>query len=130
MKKLFLIAIVALLTSSCNSLSKEAKQIVGNYYNTEISQSEPVMELNKDATCLIRAIKPGVLTYSVEGEWNVERDSLVIELDPSTVKFEGDGSLIGEIPTRSARKIVDHSDFNLQLEQDGISYLFQRRTQN
>ena len=38
---------VGLLASSCSGLSKEAKEIVGTYYNTEISQTEPVMVLRK-----------------------------------------------------------------------------------
>lgn len=50
-----------LLATSCGDLSSEAKQIVGNYIIPEISQTEPVMELKRDATCVVRAIKPGVL---------------------------------------------------------------------
>jgi len=114
---------------SCGKLSKEAKEIVGIYYNPEISQNDPVMELHKNATCVIRAIKPGVLTYSVEGNWNVENDSLVIKLDPSTLKYEGDSTIIGNIPEKIARKITGHNDFSLQLEQNGISYLFNRRSE-
>lgn len=115
------------LMCGCSSLSKEAKEIVGTYYNTELSQTEPVMELHKNASCIIRAIKPGVLTYSVEGKWNVENDSLIINLDPSTLTFEGDSTLIANIPTRVAQKVVGHNDFSLQLETGGISYLYQRR---
>lgn len=85
------------------------------------------MQLRKNATCVITAIKPGVLTYSVDGKWNVENDSLIMELDPATVSHEGDSTLIGEIPTRVARKIASHNDFSLQLENDGVSYLYQRR---
>lgn len=123
------LAAAALLASSCSGLSKEAKQIVGTYYNTELSQTEPVMVLKKDAACVITAIKPGVLTYSVEGKWNVENDSLIISLDPSTMKFEGDSTLIGSIPARVAQKVASHNEFSLQLENGGVSYLYQRRNE-
>lgn len=115
--------------SSCSHLSKEAKQIVGTYYNSELSQTEPVMQLRKDASCTITAIKPGVLTFSVDGEWNVVNDSLVIELSPQSIRFDGDSTLIGNIPERVARKVVAHTDFSLQLESGGVSYLYQRRNE-
>lgn len=124
--KLSLAALLPLLCA-CNHLTREAKEIVGVYYNPEISQTEPIMELNRDGSCVITAIKPGVLTYSVEGEWNVERDSLTMELDPSTVKSEGDSTLIGSIPAHFARKVISFTDYDLQLEQDGVTYLYQRR---
>lgn len=41
--------------------------------------------------------------------------------------FEGDSTLIGRIPTRIAQKVVSYNDFSLQLETDGITYLYQRR---
>lgn len=114
---------------SCSKLSSEAKKIIGAYYNPEISLNEPVMDLRSDGTCLVRAIRPGVLTYSVEGKWNVVNDSLVMQLDPSTLECDGDSQLVGNIPAKYARKIIDHSDFNLQLEQDGVTYLYQRHKQ-
>lgn len=133
MKSSFLMTLsltaVGLLSSSCSGLSNEAKEIVGTYYNTEISQTEPVMVLKKDARCIITAIKPGVLTYSVEGKWNVENDSLILRLDPESMTFEGDSTLIGTIPVRVARKVTGHNDFSLQLENGGVSYLYQRRNE-
>lgn len=117
----------ATLLCACNHLSDEAKEIIGAYYNPELSQTEPVMELKGNGDCVIRAIKPGVLTYSVEGEWNVENDSLTFELDNSTLKFDGDSTLIGNIPEHYARKVVSFSDYDLQLEQNGVTYLYQRR---
>lgn len=128
MKNLFPILPIALLTAlcGCSKLSPEAKEIIGIYYNPEVSQEKPVMELKKNATCVIRAIKPGVLTYNVEGTWNVENDSLIMTINPTSLKFEGDSSLIGNIPTRIARRIAEHNDHSLQLEQNGISYIFQR----
>lgn len=124
-----LFAIAALAFSSCSHLSKEAKEIVGTYYNPEISQTDPVMKLQKNASCIITAIKPGVLTYSVEGKWNVLNDSLILELDPKSITFEGDSTLIGNIPERVARKVLSHNDFSLQLESGGVSYLYQRRNE-
>lgn len=115
-----------LAATACGGLSSEAKQIAGDYFNTELSQTEPVMELGKDGRCVIRAIRPGVLTYSVDGTWNVENDSLVIMLDPSTLQSRGDSTLIGDIPERYAVRIIDHTDFNLTLEQGGASYLYTR----
>jgi len=120
-------AAIAVTLTGCGHLSKEAKEIIGTYYNTEVSQTEPVMQLNKNASCVITAIKPEVLTYSVTGKWNVENDSLILELDPSTVTHEGDSTLIGDIPTRVARRVIDHNDFSLQLENGGVTYLYQRR---
>lgn len=125
--RLSVVAICAMSLCACSHLSKEAKEIIGTYYNTELSQTEPVMELHKDAKCVIRAIKPGVLTYSVDGKWNVENDSLIVTLLPETLTFEGDSTLIGQIPTRIAQKVVGYNDFSLQLETDGIIYLYQRR---
>lgn len=128
MKKILLVAVMAVILSSCSHLSKEAKEIVGTYYNTELSQTEPVMELRKDGTCLVRAIRPGVLSYSVDGTWNVVNDSLVMTLDPASLQCDGDSTLVGNIPENYARKIADHSEFNLQLEQDGAVYLYQRHS--
>lgn len=125
--RITLAAVCATGLAACSHLSKEAKEIVGTYYNTELSQTEPVMELHKDAKCVIRAIKPGVLTYSVEGRWNVENDSLTMTLKPESLTFEGDSTLIGTIPGRIAQKVVGYNDFSLQLETDGIVYLYQRR---
>ncbi len=121
--------IVTMLFTSCDPLSKEAKEIVGTYYNTELSETDPIMELKRDATCKIRAIKPGVLTYCVNGKWKVEKDSLILELDHTTVTFEGDSSIIGEIPQRMAQKISGHNDFSLQLESGGITYMYKRRNE-
>lgn len=122
-----LVLIVTVALCGCSKLSPEAKEIVGTYYNVEVSREQPVMELNKNATCVIRAIRPGVLTYEVDGTWNVENDSLIMTMDPSSLHFEGDSSLIGDIPARIARKVNEHNDLSLQLEHDGVTYLYQRQ---
>ncbi len=131
MKKIYFLTLLlaAAGLSSCGGLSKEAKAIVGTYYNTEVSQSEPVMVLKKNADCTVTAIKPGVLTYSVNGTWNVKNDSLVMELDPTSITYEGDSTYIGVVPTRVAQKIVGSTMFALQLEKDGVSYMYQRRNE-
>ncbi|MDE6556306.1 MAG: hypothetical protein K2K55_05020 [Duncaniella sp.] len=118
---------ILLCLFSCNGLTKEAKEIAGNYYNTELSDTQPVMELGKDGRCVITAIKPGVLTYSVEGKWNVKNDSLILDLDPSTLKVTGDESLVGYIPTRMAQLIHSHADMSLQVERDGVVYSYRRQ---
>lgn len=118
--------LLCLLAMGCSPLSSEAKEIVGQYYNTEISDKQPVMQLFKDGKCVITAIKPGVLTYSVKGTWNVERDSLLLHLDPSTLHADGDESLIGSIPERIGQRIAGQSDVSLQLERDGVVYSYKR----
>ena len=116
-----------MLVQSCSGLSDEAKKIAGCYVIHELSQQQPVMELNTDATCVIRAIKPGVLTYAVEGTWNVENDSLVMLLDPLTLKVEdGDASLVGNIPQRAARKVEGYTDLSLELKSGDVVYFYKK----
>ena len=43
-----------MLIQSCSHLSSEAREIVGNYVIPEVSDNVPVMELNRDASCLVR----------------------------------------------------------------------------
>ena len=115
-----------ILIQSCSHLSSEAREIVGNYVIPEVSDNVPVMELNRDASCLVRAIRPGVITYTVRGTWNVENDSLVMLLDKTSVEVDGDASLVGDIPERYSRKIVEHSDLSLELENEGILYYYKK----
>ncbi|MCM1138890.1 MAG: hypothetical protein NC311_07285 [Muribaculaceae bacterium] len=124
---IFLLLFLATAVSGCSKLSPEAKKITGTYYNVEISRELPVMELNKNATCVVRAVRPGVLTYEVEGTWNVENDSLIMTINHSTLHLEGDSSLVGNIPTKISRKIIDCNEFSLQLEHDGVTYIYQRQ---
>lgn len=128
--QLSLLAATTAMVCSCSQISREAREITGFYYNTELSQTEPVMELRPDGRCVVRAIRPGVLTYSVEGSWDVRNDSLVMKLDPSTLTSDGDAHLIGNVPDRYASKIIGHSEFSLQLEQGGAVYLYQRQAFN
>lgn len=126
-KLMFPALLVVAVMQSCSGLSSEAKKIAGNYVIPEVSQQQPVMELNRDATCVVRAIKPGVLTYSVEGTWNVENDSLVLVLDAATLKVEdGDASLVGTIPARYARKVAGYTDLGLELKSDDVIYYYKK----
>ncbi len=118
-------AILASLTS-CDKISDEARQLAGKYYIYEISTVDPLYELREDGTCSLRAIRPGVLTYQVDGKWAVKGDSLIAELDPSTIVWEGDSSLIGNVARHYCRHIVNSSDLSLTVEKDGITYLYHR----
>lgn len=120
-------AALAVACCSCNHLSDEAKEMTGTYYIDEVSTDEPVLELRKDGTVLQRAIKPGVLTYTVEGEWNVLRDTLFIENNTKPVEVEGDASLVGRIPEKRALPVVDFNGLTLTLRSGGADYVYRRR---
>ncbi|MDE6416650.1 MAG: hypothetical protein K2K68_06465 [Duncaniella sp.] len=123
-----LIAILAASAAvACSPISDEAEKIVGKYYIPEVSDTTPLMELNPDGSCTVRAIRPDVLTYSVEGRWDVKRDSLLIKLDPATLQWEGDRELIGDIPDRLGKKVLSFVNNQLSLESDGINYVYQLR---
>ncbi len=129
MKKVTTILALAAATiiTGCNPLSDEAKQITGNYYINEISDDTPLMELRPDGTCTVRAIRPEILTYAVEGKWNVRNDSLVMVIDRESLTWEGDSSMIGDIPERLDKKLISHSDLAVELQTDGINYVYSRR---
>ena len=120
-------AILSLSFASCSHLSDQAKEMVGNYYNTELSETEPVMELNSNGRCLIRAIKPGVLTYAVEGKWNVERDSLIIDTDGKISQLTGDSTLVGTIDRHKAMAVVNFNGITLTLRNGSADYIYTRR---
>lgn len=128
---LHLCAVVAasLLAVGCSHLSDEAKEMVGNYYIPVISEDQPLMELRGDGKCVIRAIRPGVLTYQVPGKWNVTDDTLRMELDPAEVTWEGDSSLIGEVPLEIKRAVVEFTGVNLTLMQNDILKVYHRRVE-
>jgi len=124
---LFLSATAFMGLVSCNRLSKQAKEMVGNYYIPEISEDEPLMELRKDGKCTIRAINPGVLTISVDGRWNVLDDSLKIDLKPETIITQGDSTLVGNIPQHIGKSIVEFNGISLTVNDGGITYVYHRR---
>ncbi|MCM1349294.1 MAG: lipocalin family protein [Firmicutes bacterium] len=131
------VTIVSLITfmicmAACNGLSDRAKEMVGVYYQTAVSENEPVMELNDDGTCVIHAIKPGVLSYTVNGTWNVENDSLLIYTDGVVASVSGDTTQVrvGSIPAEKSYKISDFNELTLTLRRDGNDYTYVRRGHN
>ncbi len=127
MKKIILLCFATIALTACNHLSSRAKQMVGDYYIQEISYSEPILKLNGDGSCVMTAIKPGVVTYSVEGKWNVEDDSLVIDLNPKKITWEGDSTLIAKVPEHVSYSIVSYNDITLEIENKGINFALHRR---
>lgn len=118
-----------LLLGSCSGLSDRAEEMVGVYYQSAISENEPVMELNDDGSCVIHAIKPGVMSYTVNGQWNVEGDSLLIETDGVVASVTGDTTLVkvGSIPGRKSYFISGFNGLTLSLRRDGNDYTYSRR---
>ena len=119
-------AFLSVFGSSCNHLTDEAKEIVGDYYINEISDRTPLMELNDNGKAIYRTIKPEVITISAEAEWNVVGDSLTFEIDQEKINVDGDPTLVGKIPDRISKKIVAHDDWSLTLEQNGVNYVYRR----
>ncbi|MBR4722672.1 MAG: hypothetical protein IK053_06435 [Muribaculaceae bacterium] len=78
-------AFLSVFGYSCNHLTDEAKEIVGDYYINEISDRTPLMELNGNGKAIYRTIKPEVLTISAEAEWNVVGDSLTFDIDQKKI---------------------------------------------
>ena len=118
---------VCAVAAGCHRLSEKARQMPGHYYINEISQDQPLLELNDDATCTVRAIKPGILTYAVAARWDVVDDSLVIEVEPVLTELQGDSSLIGDIPRRLARRVQEFTGTSLTLRHEGNDYVYLRR---
>lgn len=79
------IAIAALSLSACGGLSDKEKQMVGNYYIPAVSDTRPLLELGNKRDAVIRAIRPGELSYCVTGKWELSGDTLVIQTDPSSI---------------------------------------------
>lgn len=127
MKRLLIGALSAAVLTGCGGLSRKAKEIIGVYYNDAVSADVPVFELNDNGTCIMRAIRPEVLTISVSGTWNVEDDSLVIVHDLTTLKAEGDTSLVGNIPPTYRAALIDHTPQSLVLGRNGIEYEYTQR---
>ncbi len=122
-------AALAALISSCGRLSDQAKEMVGNYYIPVISEDQPLMELNGNGKCVVRAIRPGVLVYEVPGSWNVENDTLIMKLKPESITWEGDSSLIGDVPPELKRAVVEFTGVNLTLKQNDILKVYRRRVE-
>lgn len=127
MKRILTMLIAAILLSSCGGLSSKEKQIVGLYYNPAVSDREPVFEFYSDGSCVMRAIRPDVLTLSVKGTWHVVDDTLVIHHNLATVTAVGDTSIVGTVAPVFRAKLIDHTDYTMILDRDGIEYEFLKR---
>lgn len=121
-------ALCPLLILSCHRLSDQAQKMTGHYYISEISLDQPLLELNPDATCTVRAIKPGVLTFAVKGTWNVENDSLIIDTDPQIIEMEGDSTLIGDIPSHISRVLKNFNGTAMTLSDGENDFVYIRRS--
>lgn len=119
------VAVAALC--GCSGMSREEKELVGDYYNQQVSDKLPMFELKDDGTSVVRNIDPGVLVMEVDGTWSVTGDSLIIVNDLVTLRLHGDTSIVGEIAPRVARKIVSHENRNLIMSKDNIEYLYRQR---
>lgn len=122
----FLVPLV--LASACGGMTDQEKSMVGKYYIPALSDSRPMLELGPERHSVIRAIRPGELSYYVEGRWEVKDDSLVIVNDGASITIEdGDPSLVGTVAPRVAYPIVSFDERILRLERGGIQYDYHRR---
>lgn len=111
----------------CGGLSSREKKLVGKYYNTELSDTRPVLELNADRTAVRRGIGAGI-TYSVSGTWKVDDDSIIIQCDSTSITIEeGDPGLVGHINPRKTIPLSGFSENNLEVREKGGVYVYQHR---
>lgn len=116
------------LLAACGGLSEQEEKMVGKYYIPALSDTNPLIELNADRTSVLRAIRPGDITYSVTGVWKVENDSLIIESDSTSITIEdGDPGLVGYVSRRVAYPIKDFNESTLSIQRQGITYDYHRR---
>lgn len=127
MKKIQVLCASVLLLCSCGGLSRQAKEIVGDYYNVQLSSELPVLELKEDGTSVVRNIAPDVLVMEVDGTWEVVDDSLVIVNNLNSIRLKGDTTIVGDIAPRITRRISSHDGHSITLSKDNIDYLYMRR---
>lgn len=129
MKALLIIpASAALLLASCGGMTDREKAMAGKYYISALSDTHPVIELNDKNRSVLRAIRPGELSFSVEGTWHVEGDSLIIVNDSTSIIIEeGDPALVGSIAPRVAYPILRADETMMRIERSGVIYDYQRR---
>ncbi|MDE6126195.1 MAG: hypothetical protein K2G30_04495 [Muribaculaceae bacterium] len=124
------IASAAVLLSACGGLSDREEKMVGNYYIPAVSDSRPLIELGADRSAVVRAIRPGELSYCVAGKWELSGDTLVILTDPSSITIEeGDPALVGTVAPRVAYPVAACNENTLTLERQGITYDYHRRNE-
>ena len=113
---------------ACSGMSEQETQMVGKYYIPALSDTRPLLELNPERKAVIRAIRPGELSFYVEGSWKVENDSLIIVNDASSITIEeGDPTLVGTVAPRVAYPIISFNENTLRIERGGIAYDYHRR---
>ena len=116
------------MLASCGGMSDREKSMVGKYYIPAISDTHPLIELDADRHALLRAIRPGELSFYVTGQWRVDNDSLIIDNDASSITIEeGDPSLVGSVAPRVAYPIINFDETTLRIEKQGITYDYHRR---
>ncbi|MDE6528474.1 MAG: hypothetical protein K2L78_05455 [Muribaculaceae bacterium] len=121
-------AVAGALLQSCGGMSEQEKRMVGNYYIPAISDTHPLLELDADGNAVVRAIRPGELSFFVTGQWHLENDSLIIDNDISSITIEeGDPGLVGTVAPRVAYPILGFDDVVLRLERQGVVYDYHRR---
>lgn len=76
------------------------KEIAGDYFNAQLSDELPVLELNENRKSVVRNIAPDVLVMEVDGTWSIVGDSLIIINNLNTVRLKGDTSIVGNIAPR------------------------------
>ena len=120
---------VAMLSlTSCGGMTDREKGMVGKYYIPALSDTRPALELNDENRSVIRAIRPGELSFFVEGTWTVRDDSLIIVNDASSITIEeGDPTLIGTVAPRVAYPIISSDETTLRILRGGIEYDYHRR---
>lgn len=117
-----------MLQSCGGGLSDREQHMVGNYYIPAVSDSHPLLELKSDRKALIRAIRPGELSFYVTGQWRVENDSLIIDNDVSSITIEeGDPAFVGNVAARVAYPVLGFDDTVLRIERQGVVYDYHRR---
>lgn len=123
-------AIAGIMLSGCGGMSDREKSMVGKYYIPAVSDTHPLIELNDDNKAVIRAIRPGELSYFVTGIWKVRDDSLIIENDASSITIEdGDPGMVGTVAPRVAYPILSYDETVLRIKRGGIIYDYNRRTE-
>lgn len=116
------------MTTGCGGMTDREKQMVGKYYIPAVSDSHPMIELNDENMAVIRAIRPGELSFFVTGTWKVRNDSLIIENDASSITIEeGDPALVGTVAPRVAYPILSYDETVLRLKRGGAIYDYHRR---
>lgn len=116
------------LLGSCGGMTDQEKAMIGKYYISAVSDTHPLLELGEDNKAVVRAIRPGELSFSVEGVWHVRNDSLVIDNDVSSIAIEeGDPSLVGTVAEHVGWPITHYDETTLRIERAGIIYDYHRR---